>query len=322
MNILITGANGFLGSWLSRLCSNINESNVFAGIRSGADISLISDIDNLNIVELNYKSRTSLLSSLSDLKEKHGSFDLVIHNAGLTKSMKPELFMDINLELTQALLSAIKETSFLEYGTFSYVSSQAALGPVGFGKPVSAYGHSKLAAEKAILDSGLSYLIFRPTGIYGPGDKEFLALFKSVKKGLYPCAAPVHQKMTLIHVCDVAQNIIDISLSRKNKTIHLGDGKVYEHKDMKTVLDGILKSKSLFFVIPNWVTKITLRLTTLLGKLFGFDPILSEEKHFEITKDWDHDFSLERKEIPLKIKFDLMSGFKDTYDYYQSKKLV
>lgn len=322
MNILITGANGFLGSWLSRLCSLYKDGNVFAGIRSGADVSLINDIDNLDIVELNYKSRASLLSSLTELKKNHGPFDLVIHNAGLTKSTKPELFLDINLELTQTLLWAAKEISFLEHGTFTYISSQAALGPVGFDKPVSAYGHSKLAAEKAILDSGLNYLIFRPTGIYGPGDKEFLALFKSVKKGIYPCAAPVHQKMTLIHVFDVAQNIVDISLSRKNKTIHLGDGKVYEHRDMKAVLDGILKTKSLFFVIPDWVTKITLRLTALLGKVFGFAPILSEEKHFEITKDWDHDFSLERKEIPLKIKFDLVSGFKDTYDYYQSKKLV
>ncbi|MEO9476666.1 MAG: NAD(P)-dependent oxidoreductase [Cyclobacteriaceae bacterium] len=322
MNILITGANGFLGSWLTRLCSHINGSNVFAGIRSGADISLISDIDHLNIVELNYKSQTGLLSSLTSLQKNHGSFDLVIHNAGLTKSTKPELFMDINLELTQSLLSAIKETSFLEHGTFSYVSSQAALGPVGFDKPISAYGHSKLAAEKAILDSGLDHLIFRPTGIYGPGDKEFLALFKAVKKGLYPCAAPVHQKMTLIHVFDVAQNIIDISVSKKNKTIHLGDGKVYEHRDMKKILDHILKTKSLFVVIPNWLTHFTLGLIALAGKIFGFAPILSQEKHFEITKDWDHDFSLERKEIPLKIKFDLISGFKDTYDYYQSKKLV
>ncbi|WP_258103511.1 NAD(P)-dependent oxidoreductase [Marinoscillum sp. MHG1-6] len=321
MKILITGANGFLGSWLCQVATELHSARVFALVRPKANIGQIQNLDGLQILQSDY-SELSLNEVLTKLLNEEGAMDLMIHNAGLTKSIHREAFFKINVGLTNRVVQAIQETGILT-GKLAYVSSQAALGPVGLNGPVSAYGDSKLAAEQVIMNSGLNYLIYRPTGIYGPRDNEFLALFQSVKMGLYPCAAPKNQKMTLIHAFDVANNVITLSSQDfTNKIIHLEDGKVYSHSGMKAAIEKVLNKRSLMLVIPIWLTRLSLRTIKFFGSIFGFEPILTVEKHNEITKDWDHDFSLERKEIPLSIKFDLHSGFANTYEHYKSENLV
>jgi nucleoside-diphosphate-sugar epimerase len=322
VKILITGANGFLGSSICRAALSISNNRVWAALRRGSDLSSIDGLEGINIVYFDYSSNDNLTANLASLYAAEGSFDLIVHNAGLTKSTNAEMFRKVNVELTERLIHSIKKSNLLEYGKFAYVSSQAALGPVGCGGPVSEYGKSKLVAEQIVKQSGLDFLIFRPTGIYGPADKEFLALFKTAKKGLYPCAAPIDQKITLIHVDDVAHNIIELAQKCSNKIIHLSDNNVYSHYDMTQALTLAIGKKILMLRIPMALTKIILSLTSFLGRIFGFEPILTNEKHAEISKDWDHDFSLERKEIPLNIQFNLYEGFANTFAFYKSKNLV
>lgn len=322
MKILITGANGFLGSWLCKVALSEPSNEVYAAIRKNANTSNIDSLAKLKIIELDYSSTESINLCLDELKTQITSLDLIIHNAGLTKSTNGVDFSKINKGITERLIQSLFDTSILSNGAFSYISSQAALGPVDAGGPISEYGKSKLEAEKIVSESGLNYLIFRPTGIYGPGDKEFLPLFKSVKSGFYPCAAPINQKLTLIHAFDVALNILNISSHLKNKTIHLSDGNIYSHKQVNTFISNTFNKTSFLVPIPQWLTRTSLYLIGLLGKMFRFEPFLTVEKHQEISKDWDHDFSSERKEIPLEIKFDLKGGFVDTSEYYLSENLL
>lgn len=323
MKILITGANGFLGSWLCKQATTDPNNKVFAAVRKNADIKKIENLKGLEISVFDYSSTDSISICLNELKKKTNKIDLVIHNAGLTKSTSRISFFDINIGITSRLIEALKKQDFIsEEGKLCYVSSQAALGPVGYQQPISAYGESKLEAEKTIIESKLNYLIFRPTGIYGPGDSEFLPLFKSVKSGFYPCAAPINQKITLIHAQDVAQCIFDVSARYTNKIVHLSDGNVYSHKDLKNQIINLLNKKAVLIRIPNWITRLFLSVNFQLGKILKYEPILTPEKHSEISKDWNHDFTSERKEIPLKIMYKLKEGFADTLTYYQSKNLL
>ena len=60
--------------------------------------------------------------------------------------------------------------------------------PVDQENPVTAYGRSKLAAEKVVLSAkdDMPVVILRPGAIYGPRDVEILELFKSIQRGLFP----------------------------------------------------------------------------------------------------------------------------------------
>jgi nucleoside-diphosphate-sugar epimerase len=98
------------------------------------------------------------------------------------------------------------------------VSSQAAAGPArperpavesDSPRPVSAYGHSKLAAEQAALgfSDRLEVAIARPSTVYGPRDEALRPLFRAVSYGVAPRLA-ADPGVSLIWVEDLVRMIL------------------------------------------------------------------------------------------------------------------
>lgn len=316
--IAITGANGFLGSHIAEYALSKGH-DTFALLRKGADVSNLEHIDRLEKVTVDYSEIDGIAHALSTI----GPLDLIVHNAGLTKSYTYDRYDKTNVQLTQKLLSAIAQSSVLSnQGRFAYISSLAAIGPVGTGAPQSNYGRSKIAAEKSVKSSGTPYMIYRPTGIYGPRDVQFVPLIKAIKLGLYPFMTPANHRMTLIHAQDAAANIIDLSLTFENETVHLEDGNVYSHEDLKGTFEDLLKVKAKKIAVPKPVVQLLLKATDVYNRGLKKFPVLSLEHYNEISQDWDYDFSQERLKLPLQIQYSLSEGFKDAIDYYKEQRLI
>ena len=318
MKVVITGANGFLGSHLV-------EQSVAAGyetialLRPGADLSNLEAISGYQTVEVNYRDTASLTKLLQSI----GPIDLFIHNAGLTKSYTLDRYLQVNVNLTKQLLDLIKANNLLsKEGNFAYVSSLAAKGPVGNGGPASNYGISKLKAEKEVKVSGLPYMIYRPTGIYGSRDVQFVPLIKAVKLGLYPSMTSNDHKMTLINARDAARNILQTARQHHNKTVHLEDGHVYTHADLKRTVETALDKKSINLKVAKPLVRALLGFSDIIDRTFKRTPKLSLEHYNEISQNWDYDFSEEREEVPLDIELPLDKGFDEAITYYQSKNLL
>ncbi len=323
MKILITGANGFLGSHLCLLWSPIKSDKIIAGIRRGADTSHLDSIEDLEYAFLDYSTDQSLTESLRQLVEKHGQMDVILHNAGLTKSTNLEAFYEVNLGITYRLIKAAKTTSCLKSnGKLAYISSMAALGPRPFSGPVSSYGLSKLEAEKAVKESGFPFLIYRPTALYGPFDLEFLPLFKTVRFRFFPLLSRKDQRITMIHGADAALNIINSLRLYENETIHLVSEEVYSHFDLKNALCKAFNVKAVTLNIPSFIVRLMIQATEEMAELMGKNPPLPLEKYNEISGDWDPDLSEERSRIPLEFNFSLNSGISDTLAFYKSKNLI
>lgn len=104
---------------------------------------------------------------------------------------------------------------------FLYMSSLAAFGPgakntsnpvelTSVPKPVTVYGKSKLAAEKFISEkSVVPYLIFRPTAVYGPGEKDILKAIKLMNNRVDFQIGRKEQYLTFIYVKDLARLAFD-----------------------------------------------------------------------------------------------------------------
>jgi len=315
--VVITGANGFLGSHL--LEQSIKRGNHTIGIvRPSADRSNITC--NCEIVETDY-SKASLQYLFKMLKAKYGPIDLCIHNAGATRAKTNKGFTEINAGITQELINTIQKEEFLlPNGKFIYISSMAAKGPVGASGPVSQYGASKLSAEKIVKNSKIPFNIFRPTAIYGPRDVQFLRLVKTVKKRIYPSVAP-HQKITMIHAEDAASNILRLSISKENQTIPLEDGAVYSHEQMRTAISQGLGVSCLNIKIPRSLATFFIAIEESLAKILGIHPSMTVEKFREITQDWDHERDQFEK-YGLEIKYDIYTGMKDAINYYRKHKLI
>jgi nucleoside-diphosphate-sugar epimerase len=213
--VLITGASGFIGSFLVEEAL-ANDYQVYAGIRNTSSKTYLQDI-RIQLFNTQLGDKKALTQSFVDFKKEYGAFDFVIHNAGATKVRDIQDFYTINTAYTQNLVEALLDSKCLN-GKFILMSSLAAYGPgneltmdpiLESGKPMPAghYGRSKLNAEQYLASvKDLDYLIFRPTGVYGPREKDYLIFFKTLLKGLEPYIGFKEQKNHL-YLCKRSSSI-------------------------------------------------------------------------------------------------------------------
>jgi UDP-glucose 4-epimerase len=323
LKIAITGSNGFLGAHLVKQALSAGHETI-ALVRSGADLRRLPDSTKLSIEPIDYSSKNSINQSIKTVKAKFGEIDVLIHNAGLTVTIHPANYFNINSDITKRLLDAVREFQLLSsFGTWMQISSYAAQGPTGHDKPVSAYGHSKLAAETHVKESEFRHLIFRPTGIYGSGDSAFLPMFKAAKFGIFALLAPTNQRITMIHGSDLSAFVLSkVGYNGANEIYHLSDGHVYGHMDFKSALEKAFKKKLLTVRVPQKIIRGWLSFSDFISSKAGLVPAVTLEKYNEISQDWDLSSNPDLKHPRFENHYTLEKGFEEAYNYYKSVNLL
>ncbi|HYO57539.1 NAD-dependent epimerase/dehydratase family protein [Archangium sp.] len=208
MNILVTGANGFLGSWLVRALVARGH-QVACLLRPGSDVS--------GLIGLGYERVEGDVTDASSLFRAVEGRDVVIHSAGIRRAATREDFMRVNAEGTRLLCEALVAT-----GTrprLVLVGSLGASGPSTPGRPrveedplqpAEWYGESKAEAERIVFSYAdrLPVTVARPPRIVGPGDHENLILFKLVSRGLRLELGGGPRPLTLVDVEDVVDLLL------------------------------------------------------------------------------------------------------------------
>ena len=67
-----------------------------------------------------------------------------------------------------------------------------------------------MEGEQALHSSSFKWVILRPTAVYGPGDKALTPLLKMVAKGICPNIFKASQKLSVLHVDDLALDVLEI----------------------------------------------------------------------------------------------------------------
>jgi len=216
MNILITGASGFVGTNLINYFSPIEDTEIDVldlGQKVSERVVANYHWDELEFVPM-------------DL------YDNVIHLAGKAHDTRNnsgrEAYFDINFGLTKRIFDRFLNS---ETGNFIFFSSVKAAADVVNGdiltedvipSPVGPYGESKIMAEEYIMDfvkkrderlKHKNVYILRPCMIHGPGNKGNLNLLYSlVKKGIpWPLGAFDNKRSftSVENLCFIIQNIIN-----------------------------------------------------------------------------------------------------------------
>ena len=185
--ILITGASGFIGSFIVEEALR-QGMETWAAVRKSSSRLYLQD-QRIHFIELN-------LSSEEDLKKQltGHSFDYIVHAAGVTKCLHQEDFFRINTEGTKHLVRALIALQ-MPIKRFVDISSLSVYGPVREHQPYeeiresdtpqpnTAYGKSKLEAEH-FLDTlhDFPYVVLRPTGVYGPRERDYFMMAKSIRQ--------------------------------------------------------------------------------------------------------------------------------------------
>ena len=192
-NVLITGAGGFIGSFLVEEGLKRNY-QVFAGIRRSSSKIYLKD-PRIRFIEFDFSTVESIVQTIELLRKQNIRFKYIIHNAGVTKARKKEDYFNVNFHNTKNFIEALQITGMIP-DKFIFISSLAAFGPgdpvtmkpvmlSDEPNPIETYGKSKLEAEKFITSlKDFPWLIIRPTGVYGPREKDYYIFFKTINRGL------------------------------------------------------------------------------------------------------------------------------------------
>jgi 2-alkyl-3-oxoalkanoate reductase len=299
--VAVTGATGFVGPHL-----------VAALARRGWKIRLLvrrwSPLPSLAGIEADL-----VLGDVSDeaaLRRLVDGADTVIHAAGLIKARRPSDFMTVNRDGT-ALVSRFAPTARLVL-----LSSLAAREPL-----LSPYGASKRAAEDVVAGRSGPWLAVRAPAVYGPGDRETLAYFRAVARGIAPRPNLPDARLSLIHVADLAEALaLAIERPPPDSICEIDDGREggYGYGDMQAAAEAALGRTARALAVPRFVMAVIAQVNALSQTMGGPVQILTPGKVNEIFhSDWTaHDRGFAAA-IGFASRYDLAGGFADTILWYR-----
>lgn len=329
--ILITGANGFIGSFLVEKALE-KGFNVWAGIRKSSNLEYLKD-ERINFIEFNFSKPEEFTRQLEKHVAVYGRFDYIIHNAGVTKCLHKEDFDKVNYQYTATFIDVLKNTSNVPE-KFILMSSLSVYGagdeknytPIRLTdkpQPNTAYGISKLKAEQYLIGtSDFPYIILRPTGVYGPREKDYYLMLKTVKSGLDVGAGFQEQHLTFIYVKDLV-DVAFAALEKNviNKAYFVADGDVYTDKEYTQIIKDILGKKHVLSLkVPLFLLKGISIISEGFSRFVGKPSTLNRDK-YKIMKqrNWECDIKPLMADLDFRPQYNLRKGLQESVDWYQSE---
>lgn len=325
MNILITGATGFIGGFIVDEALN-RGMQVWVAVRPTSSRKYLTN-PRIQFLELNLGNKEQMKERMGNLK-----FDYVVHAAGATKCLHAEDFFRSNTDGTKNLVQALIELQ-MPLKRFVFVSSLSVYGPVAEEQPYreiclndkpqpnTAYGRSKLAAEQYIESlSSLPYVILQPTGVYGPRERDYFMMAKSIKSHTDFSVGYKPQDLTFVYVLDVVQAIfLALDCQKTGGKYMLSDGEVYSSRTFSDLIHRELGKPWLLRIkAPIWLLRIITFCGEYIGRMTGKISALNNDK-YNIMKqrNWRCDINPAINDLGYKPKYQLDEGVRQTIKWYK-----
>lgn len=319
--ILVTGANGFVGS---HICETLQTAgfDVRALVRKTSDLTNIKHLD----LELTYGD----LNDPDSLPAAIESVEAIVNNAGVTKALDSNTFNRVNAEGSENILKAT-ERSNPNIKRFIQISSAAASGPAPSDtpidedyppRPLTTYGKSKLAGEKAVLDyrDKLPVTVLRPSAIYGPRDKEMLSFFKAVSFKLKPTFGTGECYINFTYVKDLAQAVAK-ALTKdlpSGGVYFVAEKRRYSYSEAADIISDALGIKGLDIHVPAPVLRFAGKISEMVARWRNKASIFSADKALEMTqKYWLVDTSRIEQELGFVSPTSFRDGVMETVNWYR-----
>ena len=328
---LLTGASGFIGLAVAEKLRARGHA-VRALVRAR---SRVTELEALG-AELVRGDVTEPLSLPAAVE----GCDVVVHLAGLTKTLVPEDYHRVNT--LGARNAAVACVAARPRPALVLVSSLAAAGPAEAGRPrreedspapVSLYGRSKLAGENEVraLSGRLEATVVRPPVVYGPRDREVLPpLFRMARLGVVLKSGFAAKRYSLVHVEDLAEGILAAAQRgrRLGRTgtegvYFLADGAEHTWEEIARAASEAVGARARVLPLPEAAGWLAAAGASLLSGLTRRPAMLSFDKLNEIRQvAWTCAIDRAVRDLAFQPRWPLPAGMRQSAEWFRAQGLM
>lgn len=331
--ILIVGAGGFIGGFIAAEALR-RGFDTYVGVRESTSRRWLTD-PRLHFVVLDYDEPEVMMNTLRQAAPEPGGWRYIIWNLGATKCANFQDFNLINFVYPRDFVDILIQEKMVP-DKFLYMSSLSAVGPAdekGYSPitsrtvpdPNTRYGLSKIKTE-TFLETlpDFPWVIFRPTGVYGPHEKDYLMMVKSIDSGWDFSVGFRRQMLTFIYVDDLVTAMFQALAS--DKTVRhkyiISEDRAYTQKEFRSLTARLLGRKFVIPVrLPLWAVYLASCVAEDTARLRLKASTLNRDK-FKIMKqrNWTCDISDARRDFGFDPQFSLERGMAETVRAYLEDK--
>lgn len=258
MKILLTGANGFIGSFITAALLSAGH-EVIAGVRKP---------EAINPVVKAFQIDMNAAINPSDWQPHLGGIDAVINCAGILQASRGQDIWAIHHKAPVALFKAAEKAGVKKIIQISAISAEREVG--------TDYALSKLAADEVLQKMKLNWTVLRPSLVIAPNAYGGTALMRGLAS--VPLVIPVvgkgdqrFQPVTMADLCDIVVASL-ISPRARQKTIDVVGPDIFTIGEILIKFRRWLGKKDApFFHYPMPLAKLSAK----MGDIFGVGPLRS-----------------------------------------------
>jgi len=318
---LVTGATGFTGGHLARALA-AGQWRVRALVR---DRRRAADLERAGI-EL-------LVGDIRDpaaVDAAAAGVDLVFHLAAVYRQAGiPEReYYAVNVEAARAVVAAAARHGVRRVVHCSTVGVHGDVdrppadedAPL---KPGDVYQATKLEGERAVRAAaaalGIEVTIARPTGIYGPGDRRLLKMFRGVARGRFPILGSGRIYYHLTYIDDLVEGFRQCAThpAAADRTYILAGAEVTTLNELTALIAEAAGAPAPRLHLPVWPFRAAGAVCEAVCVPLGIEPPIYRRRVDFFTKSRAFDISRARREIGYEPRVGLREGIARTLDWYR-----
>ena len=321
----ITGATGFTGGYLTRkLLQEKWRVKCLVRPQTGCEELKKLKCEIISGDLLNPRSYEQALSGI----------DVIFHIAAFYRGQADEkTIWKVNYEGTKQLINAAVQKGIKKFihcstaGVHGEIQDPPADENAPF-RPDDAYQRSKLAAEQyvyqKIKEKEITGAIFRPVGIYGPGDRRLLKLFKMANSPVTIIPGNGKCFYHLTYIDDLIDGILLLAEKPEAEgQIFIIAGEEYiEIGRLIRFIGAIMGKRSKFFHIPFRPLFLLATLTEHIGKILHINPILYRRRLDFFWKDRAFSSEKAKQILGYQQRFTLEEGLEKTLRWYEEQEWI